>query len=89
MKSVFADTFYWVALINKNDSWHQRVRNYSGNLENIEIITTEEILTETINFFASFPTTMRAAVSQLVVQIIADHNIRPLAKLFLWYNKGF
>jgi hypothetical protein len=55
MKSVFADTFYWVELINKSDSWHQRVRNYSGNLSNIETITTEEILTETINFFASFP----------------------------------
>ncbi|MDB9310542.1 hypothetical protein PN471_18320 [Aphanizomenon sp. CS-733/32] len=23
MTSVFADTFYWVALINKSDSWHQ------------------------------------------------------------------
>lgn len=76
MKRVFADTFYWIALINKSDSWYQRVKSYSGNLENIEIITTEEVLTETINFFASFPTPMRAAVSQLVVQIIQDHNIQ-------------
>ena len=76
MKSVFADTFYWVALINKSDSWHHRVRNYSSNLGNIKIITTEEILTETINFFASFPTPMRSAVSQLITQIIADHNIQ-------------
>jgi uncharacterized protein len=76
MKRVFADTFYWIALINKSDSWYQRVKSYSVNLENIEIITTEEVLTETINFFASFPTPMRAAVSQLVVQIIQDHNIQ-------------
>ena len=80
MKSVFADTFYWVALINKSDSWHERVRNYSRNLSNIEIITTEEVLTETINFFASFSTPMRAAVSQLVVQIIADRNIQVIAQ---------
>jgi predicted nucleic acid-binding protein len=76
MKRVFADTFYWIALINKSDSWYQRVKSYSVNLENIEIITTEEVLTETINFFASFPTPMRTAVSQLVVQIIQDHNIQ-------------
>jgi predicted nucleic acid-binding protein len=76
MKRVFADTFYWIGLINKSDSWYQRVKSYSVNLENIEIITTEEVLTETINFFASFPTPMRAAVSQLVVQIIQDHNIQ-------------
>ncbi len=25
MKQIFADTFYWVALINKKDNWHQRV----------------------------------------------------------------
>ncbi|MTJ52816.1 type II toxin-antitoxin system VapC family toxin [Anabaena sp. UHCC 0253] len=80
MKSIFADTFYWVALINKSDSWHERVRSYSCNLSNIKIITTEEVLTETINFFASFPTPMRAAVSQLVVQIIADHNIQVIAQ---------
>jgi len=42
MKRVFADTFYWIALINKSDSWYQRVKSYSVNLENIEIITTEE-----------------------------------------------
>lgn len=75
MKRVFADTFYWIALINKSDSWYQRVKSYSVNLENIEIITTEEVLTETINFFASFPAPMRA-VYQLVVQIIQDHNIQ-------------
>jgi predicted nucleic acid-binding protein len=38
-------------------------------------VTTEEILTETINFFASFPSPMKKAVSQLVAQIIADSNI--------------
>ena len=75
MKRVFADTFYWIALINKSDSWYQRVKSYSVNLENIEIITTEEVLTETINFFASFPAPMRA-VYQLLVQIIQDHNIQ-------------
>lgn len=75
MKRVFVDTFYWIALINKSDSWYQRVKSYSVNLENIEIITTEEVLTETINFFASFPAPMRA-VYQLVVQIIQDHNIQ-------------
>jgi predicted nucleic acid-binding protein len=53
MKRVFADTFYWIALINKSDSWYQRVKSYSVNLENIEIITTEEVLTETIFCFLS------------------------------------
>ena len=88
MKRVFADTFYWIALINKSDSWYQRVKSYSVNLENIEIITTEEVLTETINFFASFPAPMRAAVSQLVVQIIADYNIQVIPQTHESFIEG-
>ncbi|MEB3147708.1 MAG: nucleic acid-binding protein [Sphaerospermopsis sp.] len=88
MKSIFADTFYWVALINKTDSWHQRVRSYSPNLSNVNIITTEEVLTETINFFASFPAPIRAAVSQLVVQIIADYNIQVIPQTHQSFIEG-
>lgn len=25
MKTIFADTFYWVALINDRDDWHEQV----------------------------------------------------------------
>jgi uncharacterized protein len=88
MKSIFADTFYWVALINKTDSWHQRVRSYSPNLSNVKIITTDEVLTETINFFASSPAPMRAAVSQLVVQIIADYNIQVIPQTHESFIEG-
>lgn len=75
MKTLFIDTFYWVALINIADSWHQAVRNYSRNLNNIKLVTTQEVLIETINFFASFPSPMKKAVFQLVRQVIADQNI--------------
>jgi uncharacterized protein len=76
MKTIFVDTFYWVALINKTDSWHLPVKNYSYNLKNTQLVTTEEILTETINFFASFPPPIRKGVFQLVNQIIRDPNIQ-------------
>ncbi|MBD2481450.1 type II toxin-antitoxin system VapC family toxin [Planktothrix sp. FACHB-1365] len=75
MKTLFVDTFYWVALINVADSWHQTVRNYSRNLNNIKLVTTEEVLIETINFFASFPSPMKKAVFRLITQVIADQNI--------------
>ncbi|ACB51531.1 hypothetical protein cce_2181 [Crocosphaera subtropica ATCC 51142] len=32
MKQIFADTFYWVALINKKDNWHQRVIEITSTL---------------------------------------------------------
>ncbi len=46
MKQIFADTFYWVALINPRDNWHQRAREVTAKLENIELVTADEILVE-------------------------------------------
>jgi predicted nucleic acid-binding protein len=76
MKVIFVDTFYWIALINKGDTWYHPVRIYSKNLANVKLVTTEEILIETVNFFASFPKEMKQAVYQLVSRIIQDVNIQ-------------
>lgn len=76
MKIVFVDTFYWVALINKKDTWHQRVRNYSDNLSDVQLVTNQEVLVETINFFASSPLEMKKGVYQLVNGIINDVKIK-------------
>lgn len=78
MKTIFVDTFYWIALINKKDTWHQKVRNYSQNLDNVKLVTTQEVLVETVNFFASYPQQMKEAVYRLVEAIINDINIQVL-----------
>jgi hypothetical protein len=36
MKKLFADTFYWVALINPADDWHDRVLSISHALGQIQ-----------------------------------------------------
>ncbi|MDV3000174.1 MAG: hypothetical protein N5P05_001780 [Chroococcopsis gigantea SAG 12.99] len=47
MKLIFADTFYWVALINdRDDDWHARVIAISSILNNVKVITTDEVLIE-------------------------------------------
>jgi hypothetical protein len=41
MRQVFADTFYWTALLNPRDEWHQRVKAYSvNNLGFVYLVTT-------------------------------------------------
>lgn len=45
MKTIFADTFFWLALVHPRDAWHQRARDfldaYSGR-----IVTTDWVLME-------------------------------------------
>ncbi|ELR99503.1 hypothetical protein [Gloeocapsa sp. PCC 73106] len=46
MRFLFADTFYWIALLNPRDENHQRVKNFNRSLDNYRIVTTDEVLTD-------------------------------------------
>lgn len=45
MKSIFADTFYWTALLNPRDDYHAIVKNYSRRLESAILVTSDEVIT--------------------------------------------
>jgi hypothetical protein len=42
VKLVFADIFYWIALINPRDSANQRALSFSRSLDS-SIVTTDEV----------------------------------------------
>lgn len=50
MNVVFVDTFYWVALANPRDNWHERVKLASSALGPVRMLTTDEILVEFLTF---------------------------------------
>jgi len=52
-RTLFADTFYWVALLNIRDPFHVAVMSYSGTLGSARVVTTDEVFTEVLNFFSS------------------------------------
>jgi predicted nucleic acid-binding protein len=76
MKIIFADTFYWVALINPKDQWHQRVKLFSRFLDSTQIITTDEILTEVLTFFSGYESEMRQKTSQTIHSILNNPDIK-------------
>ena len=49
MPEVFADTGYWIALLNRNDSLNAKARELSVTLQDTTIVTTEMVLTELLN----------------------------------------
>ena len=50
MKRMFADTFYRLALLDIHDHWNQRALALSKKIGHYNIVTTEEILLEVLNF---------------------------------------
>ena len=49
MPEVFADTGYWIALLNERDSRHRQARELSARFSDSTIVTSEMVLTEFLN----------------------------------------
>jgi uncharacterized protein len=69
MSQVFADTGYWIALLNPGDELHKRAREVSATLGLDQIVTSEWVLTELLNSFAERGTQLRAVVSRTVAAL--------------------
>jgi hypothetical protein len=51
VRSVFADTFYWIALLNPEDPDHDRVTALIS-AGTPALVTTEEVLSEFLTYFS-------------------------------------
>ena len=52
MKAVFADTFYWIALSNPAETRYQDALALDAKMAGLLIVTTDEVLSEFLTFFA-------------------------------------
>lgn len=79
MKAVFVDTHYLVASINPLDQWHEGALQMEKQLAGIKLVTTEEVLVETLNYFCSLGTHARLKVARVVHRLFerADVEVIP------------
>jgi predicted nucleic acid-binding protein len=78
MGAVFADTCYWIALLNPKDQTHDIAVHVSKGLTADRIVTTEEVLTELLNYFGGRGPYFRSAAAELVDRMQADPAIHIL-----------
>ena len=79
MRRIFADSVYWIALINPNDQWFEPTQAVGTGLGKFQIITTNEILTETLNFYAERGTNKRDAAARLIRSILLNVDVEVIA----------
>jgi predicted nucleic acid-binding protein len=75
MKSIFADTGYWIALLNPLDQLHARSKAVSNQLGRVRIVTSEMVLTEVLNGFAEKGAALRTAAVSLVRELQDNPNV--------------
>lgn len=72
---IFADTFYWAALLNPRDQWHQSANEIQKKLGKIRVVTTETVLIELLNFFSEYGAEMRQTVAYTTRDILVNLDI--------------
>jgi predicted nucleic acid-binding protein len=77
MRQFFADTFYWVALLYRRDSWHQHVTAFSRTLMTEDILfTTDAVLLEFLAALSAAGPHLRQQAATRVERMLADPSMR-------------
>jgi uncharacterized protein len=72
---VFADTSYWIAILNPKDGLHDKARVVSRSFESSTFVTTDMVLLELLNYFAAKGSALRVVASQLVTQLRSNPGV--------------
>jgi len=86
---VFADTGYWIALLNPRDDLHDRAKNLSQSLQQVHIVTSEMVLTEVLNNrFSRGGENYRRAAVDLVHNLRSNPDTTVIPQTSTWFNRG-
>ena len=88
MSAVFADTFYWIALINPGDRFAREVQRFDDLLSGGSVYTTEEVLVEVLTFFAA-DTWLRIRAVETVREILSDPAVHIIPQSHESFLSGF
>jgi predicted nucleic acid-binding protein len=80
MNVVFADTFFWIAFTNPQNQAHEIAERFARSATYDTISTTEEVLTEYLNYFAGWGPGLRQKAILNVQSIIANPTVRVAAQ---------
>ncbi|HUE56766.1 MAG TPA: PIN domain-containing protein [Candidatus Udaeobacter sp.] len=74
MRPVFADTGYWIALVNPRDQIHAKAFSVTQQLSSVRILTTEMVLAEVLNSFSDAGP-LRHAVGSMVLRLRSNRDV--------------
>ena len=76
MRKVFADTLYWVALIKPNDPYVNAAKKAREALGTCIVVTTDEVLHESVNALARGGPKLREKVVQVVRELFDSPDVK-------------
>jgi len=89
VSQVFADTGYWIALINPLDGLHDRAMSLSKTLGNSKIVTSEWVLTELLNSFATHGAFIREKAIKTAITLRSTKGVLVVPHSEATFEKAF
>ena len=89
MREVFADTGYWVAMISSEDILRDAVDRLPGELDACQLVTSEMVLVEVLNFFARGGDRAREAAVETIRRLFDDSDVMIIAQTSAQFAKAF
>jgi predicted nucleic acid-binding protein len=75
MMRIFADTSYWIALLNPHDDLHQKAVAAAQGCSEHQLVTSQMVLVEFLNGFSDCGPGLRAAASRAVKALRSTLNV--------------
>jgi predicted nucleic acid-binding protein len=75
IRRVFADTSYWIALLNPRDELHRKALDVSERNPLDEIVTSEMVLAELLNSFGDRGPRLRQAAAKAVEALRSNRMV--------------
>jgi predicted nucleic acid-binding protein len=74
--ALFADTFFWIAVTDPNDSAHRDALEITAEHADAALVTTDEVLTEYLAFFANTNGALRREAGAVVLGLLESPKVR-------------
>lgn len=76
MKTAFADTAYWIAIVHPNDQWKESAKRARSRLGEVRLLTTDEVLTEFLTGLSAGGEHLRRQAVKMVRGILDNPNVK-------------
>ena len=88
MNVVFADTCYWIAITNVQDNAHGKAKAFTTSTTPGALCTTEEVLTEYLNYFAAWGPNFRSKAAVNVRNMFESPTVQIVAQTTASFSAG-
>ena len=75
MRRLFADAFYWIALLHAGDQWHQRVVAFTETLVAHHLYTTDAVFDEYLATYSASASYLRQRAAATVRRLLASPEV--------------